>query len=66
MSVRMNLGRLDRTLRIVAGSSILLAWPFFLRGHYLLLGIGLALLVIGVIGFCPLYVPFKISTRRRL
>ncbi len=65
MRIKKNLGRLDRGLRIGGGSAILLAWPFFLKGQYLFLGIGLAMLAIGLVGFCPLYVPFKISTRRR-
>ncbi len=66
MKITKNLGRLDRSLRIVGGSAILVAWPFLLKGRYLLLGIGLALLATGLIGFCPLYVPFKISTRKPL
>jgi len=65
MRIKKNVGRLDRSLRIAGGSAILAAWPFFLRGNYLLLGIGVGLLAIGLVGFCPLYVPFKISTRKR-
>ncbi len=65
MTLKRNVGRLDRRLRIAGGSAVLLAWAFFMRGNILVLGIGLALLAFGLVGFCPLYVPFKISTCKR-
>ena len=64
MRIRRNVGGIDRTLRIVLGSALLLAWAFLLRGNGLVLGIGLFMLTLGLIGFCPIYVPFKISTRK--
>ncbi len=64
-----NLGRLDRTVRIMVGIAIALIGLFPLsgwRGNST--GIDLALfglwpLLTGVVGFCGLYVPFGISTR---
>lgn len=64
-----NVGGLDRAIRLLLGS-IMLAAGIFLRirgnSHALIIGIlGLVMLVMSVIRFCPLYVPFGISTARR-
>lgn len=66
---RRNVGGLDRTIRLLIGS-ILLTVGIFLRIHgysnALTIGIiGLVMLVMSAIGFCPLYVPFGISTADR-
>jgi hypothetical protein len=65
MSLKKNVGRFDRSLRIIGGSAIVLAGVFLLRGNDLVLGIGLAMLAVGLAGFCPLYVPLGISTRKQ-
>ncbi len=64
-----NMGRLDRTLRFIAGV-ILIPIGLFLLGGWQgnLIGIlvvifALVPLVTSLIGFCPGYVPFGISTR---
>ncbi len=64
--LRPNVGGLDRAIRMLLGS-ILLAAGIFLRiqgvSHALTIGIvGLVMLIMSVIRFCPLYVPFGLST----
>jgi hypothetical protein len=64
-----NVGRLDRTVRLIVGVALILIGLFPLggwRGNST--GIDVVLfalvpLVTGLIGFCGLYVPFGISTR---
>ena len=65
MNIRKNVGGLDRSLRIIGGLAIILAWVILLRRDSLILGIGLGLVSLGLVGFCPFYVPFGISTRKR-
>ncbi len=63
-----NVGRLDRTVRLMGGAVLILIGLFLLggwRGNST--GIDIALfglwpLTTGLIGFCGLYVPFGIST----
>lgn len=58
-----NVGSIDRIIRIVAGL-VLLAGFFFLGGTLgIILGVlGLVFLVTGLIGWCPLYQLFHLST----
>lgn len=60
-----NVGTIDRALRIIAGLVILSL--FFVvdgsnRGWTLL---GLVPLATGLVGWCPAYLPFGITTRKR-
>ena len=57
-----NLGSLDRGLRVAIGLSIL--GLGFARASYGGL-LGLIPLVTGLVGWCPLYCPFKLRTCRR-
>jgi hypothetical protein len=59
--MKLNIGSLDRRVRIVAGLSVLAAGWYF--GSYWGL-LGLILLATATIQFCPLYLPFGISTRK--
>ncbi len=65
-----NLGRLDRTLRIIVGAALIPIALFVLGGWQgnptglLVAALALIPLVTGLIGSCPAYVPFGISTRR--
>jgi hypothetical protein len=55
-----NIGKLDRTIRIVAGLCLLAATLFGVIGPW---GwIGLVLLATGVLRFCPAYLPFGLRT----
>jgi hypothetical protein len=65
MSISKNVGGFDRGLRIIGGAAITLAGAFLMRGHYLVTGIDLAMLAVGLIGFCPVYVLLGISTRKQ-
>lgn len=63
-----NMGTTDRILRILIAAAI---GVFYLTGELtgtaaIVLGIiALALLVTGVVGTCPGYLPFHISTRKK-
>lgn len=56
----------DRVLRVVVGALLVLAWGLgWWTGTWaVVLGIvGIVLILTGLIGFCPLYRAFGISTR---
>jgi hypothetical protein len=63
-----NMGRFDRTWRFIVGATLVPLGLFLLggwRGHpagLLVAGLALIPLVTSLIGFCPFYVPFGIST----
>jgi len=62
--MKCNMGKVDRIIRIVIGV-LLIAGIFLVSGTLLkvLFGIiGLAMILTAATGFCPLYVPFGIST----
>ena len=62
----LNVGGFDRILRIVLGIGLLVAGLFVVGGAWGVAGsiVGLILLATGLIGWCPLYLPFKFSTRK--
>ena len=57
--MKCNVGTTDRLVRIIAGVIVVLL-GFCFKSWWGL--IGLILLATGLFRFCPLYVPFKIST----
>jgi O-antigen/teichoic acid export membrane protein len=62
----LNVGGADRTFRIVLGL-VLLVLAFFVVGGFWAAVAGLfgaIFLITGIIGWCPLYLPFKFSTRK--
>ncbi len=60
--MKMNVGGIDRTLRIVLGLA-LLAWLFVADAGLGWLGaIGIVPLATGLAGFCPLYRLFGLNT----
>lgn len=67
--MKCNLGRLDRIIRIVLGIIIALIALFYSTGFglwtYVLLVIALIFVVIAIIGYCPIYVPFGINTNKK-
>lgn len=57
--MKCNVGATDRLVRIIVGVIVLLLGFYFKTWWGLL---GLIFIVTGLLRFCPLYVPFKIST----
>jgi len=62
--MKKNVGQLDRIIRIVIGLAVLSLF-FILDGglRYISL-LGIVFIITGLINFCPLYLPFGISTRK--
>ena len=59
-----NVGGIDRAVRIVAGSALIL-FALLSGSAYAAWGwIGVPLLATGLIGWCPAYLPFGIRTCR--
>ncbi|MEA5048822.1 MAG: DUF2892 domain-containing protein [Eubacteriales bacterium] len=62
--MKKNVGTVDRWVRIVLGVA-LLSLIVFLSGGIRWIGlIGLIPLLTGIVGYCPLYSLFKISTNK--
>jgi hypothetical protein len=61
-----NVGSTDRIVRVVIGIVLLAAALMFLSGTFAIIAgvLGVIMLVTAAIGWCPLYLPFKFSTRR--
>jgi len=62
MTLKKNVGQLDRTIRMAA-AGILVLCGVWLHLWYLS-AIGLVLLLTGTLGFCPVYLPLKIDTTK--
>lgn len=66
--MKLNMGTLDRVIRLII---VVIIAALYLAGQLtgiaaIILGIvAVAFLVTGVIGWCPTYVPFGISTRKK-
>jgi cytochrome c oxidase subunit IV len=61
-SMKLNVGGFDKLVRIVAGLGLLVS-VFVLQGNLRWFGlIGVVPLVTGLIGYCPLYSLFGLST----
>jgi hypothetical protein len=58
-----NMGTVDRTLRIIVGVVLILL--VFVGPQTPWGWIGLILLLTGLVGWCPAYVPFKFSTLKK-
>ena len=59
-----NVGGIDKIVRVVLGV-IFLVIGVIQGGLWWILAVaGAVLLVTAVVGFCPLYTPFKINTKR--
>ncbi len=64
--MKCNVGGTDRMERIFHGVAFLFIALFLVGGiwRYILGGYGLMRLLTGVFAFCPIYIPFKYTTRR--
>lgn len=65
---RMNMGKLDRIIRAIAGVIVLLIAFVAATGvaQIVLWVVGAILLLTAAIGFCPLYAPFRFSTKKKV
>lgn len=62
--MKSNVGGADRVIRIILGI-ILLVLLFVLEGNIRYIGLlGIVLLFTALVGWCPLYLPFKINTKK--
>ncbi len=62
--MKQNVGGIDRILRIVAGIA-LLVWGFILSPEPVVwAAIGIVPLLTGLIGWCPVYLPFGWSSKK--
>lgn len=60
--MKYNMGKVDRIIRFVVGAIIIGLGIYFKNW----LGvIGVVFLITALMGWCPAYVPFKISTERK-
>jgi len=61
-----NVGSADRIFRIVLGLVLLVLAFFVVSGFWAIVAglFGAIFLVTGIISWCPLYLPFKFSTRK--
>lgn len=61
-----NMGGIDRIARVVIGIVLLAAAFMFLSGVVAIIAgvLGVVMLATSAIGWCPLYLPFNLSTRR--
>jgi hypothetical protein len=57
-----NMGRTDRTIRIVLGLAVIAAGVYYKNWWGAL---GVIPLVTSIISWCPMYVPFGLSTCRK-
>ncbi|MDQ1297274.1 MAG: hypothetical protein QG611_1256 [Bacteroidota bacterium] len=66
--MKKNMGNLDRTIRLVLAAVILLlTLTNVITGTlaYILLALGIIFAVTSLFSICPLYIPFKINTRKK-
>jgi len=63
--MKANVGPTDQVIRIVLGLA-LLSLLFIMEGGIRYIGLlGIVFIITGLIRFCPLYLPFKINTRKK-
>ncbi len=67
ISFSQNIGMVDRVVRVCIGIVLLILGAFFVSGAIgiFLIVLSIPLIVFAIVGFCPAYVPFGISTKRQ-
>lgn len=59
-----NMGSVDRIIRIVLGI-VLIVLFFVIEGGFRWIGLlGVVLIATSAMGFCPLYLPFRLNTKK--
>jgi len=62
--MKKNVGQLDQIIRIVLGLAVLSLFFILDGGLRFISLLGIVFILTGMINFCPLYLPFGISTRK--
>ncbi|MBI3599318.1 MAG: DUF2892 domain-containing protein [Nitrospinae bacterium] len=64
--MKQNVGGADRALRIITGSALIVAAIIYLQGIPGVIAgcFGMGLILTGIFGFCMLYIPLRISTKK--
>jgi len=62
----MNMGKINRIIRGIIGTALIIVALFTLDGAWQIVLIVLGGILVGtaLIGFCPLYLPFHFSTKK--
>jgi uncharacterized membrane protein len=62
----MNMGKIDRIIRGIIGTALIIVALFTLDGAWQIVLIVLGGILVGTAlsGFCPLYLPFHFSTKK--
>jgi hypothetical protein len=66
--MKKNVGTIDKMIRIAIAITILIMYyTNLISGTTAIIGLSLSIIFIltSLIGFCPLYFPFKISTKKK-
>jgi hypothetical protein len=64
--MKINMGTTDRIIRVILGIVALLIALFVTSGVWdgVLYVVSALLIITGIVGMCPAYLPFKISTNK--
>ncbi len=62
--MKKNMGSIDRVLRIVLAIAFVLVAVNYGGLFWILGALGVVFVLTAAVGVCPLYMPFKISTRK--
>lgn len=65
MKLVKNMGPLDKKVRLVLGIALILSYFIFSGGLKWLSILGVVFVATSLMGFCPLYLPFKINTLKK-
>ena len=63
--MKKNVGQLDRTIRLILGVALLALYFVFDGGAKWISLLGVVFILTALVNFCPLYLPFGISTTKK-
>lgn len=67
--MKKNVGKFDRVLRVIIGLALILLALYFSATigfwKWVLIIIGLILIIVGIIRYCPLYPLLKVNTNKK-